>query len=107
MRKRNKRVDVYFTDKEYAAVKTKAERSGLTIGGFIRLSVANKKITPLPDVNTLELIRLMRCAANNVNQTLKKLYGTGVADLPQFRQAFDELRKATKFVTDSYSMGGR
>ncbi len=44
MRKRNCRVEVCFTKDELSVLSKKAKKAGMSIGGFVRRSVADKEI---------------------------------------------------------------
>ena len=44
MRKRNCRVEVCFTKDELTVLSKNAKKAGLSIGGFVRHSVADKEI---------------------------------------------------------------
>ena len=50
MRKRNCRVEVCFTKDELTVLSKKAKKAGLSIGGFVRRSVADKEIKEAPPV---------------------------------------------------------
>ena len=105
MRKRNCRVEVCFTKDELSALSKKAKKAGMSIGGFIRHSVANKEVKEAPPADVPYLIRAMRQAGYNLDQTLKRFNSTNVPDMPQFRKGLEELRRATKLVSDAYTSG--
>ena len=97
MRKRNCRVEVCFTKDELTVLSKKAKKAGLSIGGFVRRSVADKEIKEAP------LLRAMRQAGYNLDQTLKRFNTTNVPDMPQFRKDLEGIRAATKMVSDAYT----
>lgn len=105
MRKRNCRVEVCFTKDELSALSKKAKKAGMSIGAFIRHSVANKEVKEAPSADVPYLIRAMRQAGYNLDQTLKRFNSTNVPDMPQFRKGLEELRTATKLVSDAYTSG--
>lgn len=72
MRKRNCRVEVCFTKDELSALSKKAKKAGMSIGAFIRHSVANKEVKEAPPADVPYLIRAMRQAGYNLDQTLKR-----------------------------------
>ena len=76
MRKRNCRVEVCFTKDELSALSKKAKKAGMSIGGFIRHSVANKEVKEAPPADVPYLIRAMRQAGYNLDQTLKRFNST-------------------------------
>lgn len=105
MRKRNCRVEVCFTKDELSALSKKAKKAGMSIGAFIRHSVVNKEVKEAPPADVPYLIRAMRQAGYNLDQTLKRFNSTNVPDMPQFRKGLEELRTATKLVSDAYTSG--
>ena len=101
MRKRNCRVEVCFTKDELSS--KKAKKAGMSIGGFVRRSVADKEIKEAPPADIPMLLRAMRQAGYNLDQTLKRFNTTNVPDMPQFRKGLEEIRAATKMVSDAYT----
>ena len=81
----------------------KAKKCGMSIGGFIRHSVADKQVKEAPPADVPMLLRAMRQAGYNLDQTLKRFNTTGVPDMPQFRKGLEEIRAATKLVNDAYT----
>ena len=92
MRKRNCRVEVCFTKDELSVLSKKAKKAGLSIGGFVRRSVADKEIKEAPPADIPMLLRAMRQAGYNLDQTLKRFNTTNVPDMPQFRKGLEEIR---------------
>ena len=103
MRKRNCRVEVCFTKDELSLLSKKAKKAGMSIGGFVRHSVADKEIREAPTADIPMLLRAMRQAGYNLDQTLKRFNTTNVPDMPQFRKGLEEIRAATKMVSDAYT----
>ena len=103
MRKRNCRVEVCFTKDELSVLSKKAKKAGLSIGGFVRHSVADKEIKEAPPADIPLLLRAMRQAGYNLDQTLKRFNTTNVPDMPQFRKEWEGIRAATKMVSDAYT----
>ena len=101
MRKRNCREEGCFTKDELSS--KKAKKAGMSIGGFVRRSVADKEIKEAPPADIPLLLRAMRQAGYNLDQTLKRLNSTNVPDMPQFRKGLEEIRAATKMVSDAYT----
>ena len=96
-------MEVCFTKDELSALTKKAKKSGMSIGGFIRHCVANKEVKEAPPADIPMLIRAMRQAGYNLDQTLKKFNTTNVPDMPQFRKGLEEIKAATKLVADAYT----
>lgn len=93
MRKRNCRVEVCFTKDELSVLSKKAKKAGLSIGGFVRRSVADKEIKEAPPADIPVLLRAMRQAGYNLDQTLKRFNTTNVPDMPQFRKDWRNLER--------------
>ncbi len=86
-----------------SALAKKAKKCGMSIGGFIRHSVADKQVKEAPHADVPMLLRAMRQAGYNLDQTLKRFNATNVPDMPQFRKGLEEIRAATKMVSDAYT----
>ncbi len=86
-----------------SALAKKAKKCGMSIGGFIRHSVADKQVKEAPPADVPMLLRAMRQAGYNLDQTLKRFNATNVPDMPQFRKGLEEIRAATKLVGDAYT----
>ena len=80
-----------------------SKKAGLSIGGFVRRSVADKEIKEAPPADIPLLLRAMRQAGYNPDQTLKRFNTTNVPDMPQFRKDLEGIRAATKMVSDAYT----
>ena len=86
-----------------SALAKKAKKCGMSIGGFIRHSVADKQVKEAPPADVPMLLRAMRQAGYNLDQTLKRFNATNVPDMPQFRKGLEEIRAAIKLVSDAYT----
>ena len=94
---------IRFTKAELDMLNKKAKKAGLSIGGFVRRSVADKEIKEAPPADIPLLLRAMRQAGYNLDQTLKRFNTTNVPDMPQFRKDLEGIRAATKMVSDAYT----
>ena len=81
----------------------KAKKAGLSIGGFVRRSVADKEIKEAPPADIPMLLRAQRRAGCSLDQALKRFNTTNVPDMPQFRKDLEGIRAATKMVSDAYT----
>ena len=95
-------MEVCFTKDELTVLSKKEKKAGLSIGGFVRRSVADKEIKEAPPADIPMLLRAMRQAGYNLDQTLKR-FNTTVPDMPQFRKDLEGIRAATKMVSDAYT----
>ena len=103
-RKRPVRLGVYFTEEEYAALRDKASKAGLSMGDFIRRCIAGKEVKQAPSADIPILIRDIRRAGYNANQLLKIAYSTHLVDAPQMRKTLVQLHLAADAVLKAYTM---
>ena len=103
LRKRNCREEECYSRDKLTEHSKKAKKAGLSICGFVRHSVAAKEIKEAPPADIPLLLRAMRQAGYNLDQTLKRFNSTNVPDMPQFRKGLEEIRAATKMVSDAYT----
>ena len=102
-RKRSVRLGVYFTQEEYAALREKSKSARLTMGEFIRRSIAGKEVKQAPSADIPVLIRDIRRAGNNVNQLLKIANSTHLLDAPQMRKVLAKTYLAADAVVRAYT----
>ena len=91
MRKRNHRVEVYFTDDEYDSLCKMVKKSGLTREAFVRGCLAGKNIYEAPPVEYFEIIRQLRTVGNNIDRILVIAHTKNILDVPSFKKSLDEL----------------
>ena len=103
MRKRNCRVEIYFTKDELETLTKKVRKTSLSREGFCRQVLNAAEVKEAPPADVPALLRAMRQAGYNLDQTLKKFNATSVPDMPQFRKGLEEIRAATKLVSDAYT----
>ena len=70
MRTRNKRIVFYLNDEELAALTDKVQKSKFPREKFIRITLANKRITEMPPVDYRHLVFEMRRAGQNLHRLL-------------------------------------
>ena len=70
MRKRNNRIVFYLNDEELAALTDKVQKSKFPREKFIRITLANKRITEMPPVDYGRLVFEMRRAGQNLHRLL-------------------------------------
>ena len=71
--------------------------------GYCRAVLNGSTVKEAPPADIPALLRAMRQAGYNLDQTLKKFNATSVPDMPQFRKGLEEIRAATKLVSDAYT----
>ena len=91
MRTRNRRVEIYFTDEELSALKSKVEASGQTRESFCREVLLNGVVKPLPPIDFHELVLQFRHIGNNINQVIATAHSQGFIDSLRLREQLDQL----------------
>ena len=86
MRKRNERIDVYFSEAELNVVKQKAKEAGLNCSELIRRAVLNKEVKQAPPADIPIMIRDIRRLGYNIDRLLKIADSTHLIDAPQMRK---------------------
>lgn len=102
-RKRPVRLGVYFTEAEYAVLREKSKKAGLSMGDFIRRCVADKEVKQAPSTDIPILIRDIRRVGYNVDQLLKIANSTHLLDAPQMRKVLVQTYLAADAVLKAYT----
>ena len=71
MRKRTKRIEVYFSEEEYRHFRKNVYLSGYTASEYIRALVAGQHLKARPVEETAALRRQLAAIGNNLNQIAK------------------------------------
>ena len=103
MARRNCRFEVRLTKDEYYELTKKARKAGLTTGAFVRLAVADQKVTEAPPADVPLLIREVRRVGYNIDQILKIANAKGMLDVPRLRSALEENRAVEKMIASAYT----
>ena len=103
-RKRTRRLGVYFTESELEALREKAAEARLSMGEFIRKSVADKEIKPSPPADIQRLTREIHRIGNNLNQLLRNFNSGNPMDLPLMLTVLEQTRQAADAVVRAYTM---
>ena len=91
MRKRNCRVEIYFTKDELESLTKKVRKSGLSRESFCRHLLNGAEIKEAPSADVPMLINEVRRVGYNI-------------DVPKLREALTENRKVEKMITAAYTM---
>ena len=103
--KRTLEMKIRFTKAELDALNKKAKKAQMSREGYCRAVLNGSTVKEAPPIEVPLLLRAMRQAGYNLDQTLKRFNTTNVPDMPKFRKGLEELRAATKLVTDAYTSG--
>lgn len=104
MRKRNCRVEIYFTKGELDALTKKVRKSGLSREGYCRRVLNESEVKSAPPADVPMLIREVRRVGHNIDQILKIANAQGLLDVPKLRAALDDNRTVEKLIVESYAM---
>lgn len=103
MRKRNCRIEIYFTKDELDALMTKVQKTNLSREGFCRQVLNAAEVREAPSADVKELLRLMRRIGGNINQLLHRANTVGFVDTVQLRKDLAELRQARQAIMLAYT----
>lgn len=104
MRKRNCRVDVYFTKNELTELTRKARKAGMSVGGFIRNVVSDAEVKEAPPADIFMLIREVRQVGSSLDRLLRVAEAQGLTDETALRSALEENRALEKLIVSSYTV---
>ena len=104
MRRRNCRVEIYFTKEELEALTKKYRKAGLSREGYCRRVLNDSVIKEAPPADLHILIMEVRRVGANIDQILKKANGLGFIDLPMLRRELANLAEVERTIIDAYSM---
>lgn len=104
MRKRNCRVEIYFTKDELESLTKKVRKSGLSRESFCRHLLNGVEIKEAPTADVPMLINEVRRVGYNIDQILRMANSRGMLDVPKLREALRENRKVEKMITAAYTM---
>lgn len=102
MRKRNCRVEIYFTKTELEALTKKVRKAGLSREGFSRAVLNGVEVKEAPSADTLLLLRELKRVGYNLDQLLKRANAIGLMDVPQMRKVLENVDTAAKTVISAY-----
>ncbi len=103
MRKRNCRVEIYFTKGELDVLTKKVRTAGLSREGYCRRILNGAVVKENPPADVPMLIREVRRVGYNIDQLLKLANAKGLLDVPRLRKALDENRAVEKLITETYT----
>ena len=103
MRKRNCRVEIYFTKNELETLTEKVRKAGLSREQFCRCVLDGAEVKEAPSADVPILIREMRRVGYNIEQLLRIANTRGLLDVPQLRKALEQNREVEKLIIDSYT----
>ena len=103
MRKRNCRIEIYFTKNELEALAKKVHRSGLSRESYCRRILNSSTVKENPPADVPALIREVRRVGYNIDQILTLANAKGLLDVPRLRKALEDNRAVEKLIVDTYT----
>lgn len=94
--KRTKRLTMRYTDTEYAAISSRAERAGMTLSEYVRDMALSGKVEVHENRHDFQTMDQLRRIGINLNQLTKVANATG--DIPPSLQTLTS--KLTAFLDD-------
>ena len=99
LRKRNHRVEIYFTDDELARLTERVRKSGLPREKYCREVLNGAEVREAP------LIREVRRVGSNLDQILLRANAIGLLDVPELRRTVDEINTVNRLISNTYKTG--
>ena len=103
MRKRNRRVEIYFTEDELSSLMQKVRQSGLSREAFCRAALQGVKIKEAPPADYYKLIMEVRKVGTNINQILHKANTLGFLDVPMIKKALKDNHTTEDMLWDTFT----
>lgn len=103
MRKRNCRVEIYFTKTELEVLTKKVRKAGLSREGYCRRILNGAEVKEAPPADVPQLIWELRRTGNNIDQLLKIARAKDWLIVKDLEKALADNRAAEKVVVDTYT----
>jgi len=82
---RNHKITVRLDDKEFALLKSKVQKAGLSQEGYLRTIIKGYSPREKPDDRFYVVMRQLAGLGNNCHQLLKKANALGFIDVPMLK----------------------
>ena len=105
LRKRNHRVEIYFTDDELARLTERVRKSGLPREKYCREVLNGAEVREAPPADVPALIREVRRVGSNLDQILLRAHAIGLLDVPELRRTVDEINTVNRLISNTYKTG--
>ena len=107
-RKKTERpIQIHFrvTQSEYDVIKSKVEKSGLSMSEFARKTFLDKKIVSAPPADFPALIREVKRIGGNLNQLVRKLNTLGISHSLELEKCENEIRETERMLYRTFRPG--
>jgi len=101
MRRRNRRVSVYFDEEELARFRQLAEKSGLSHQAYIRQLIKGVIPNDRPPPDYFAMMRELHSIGNNLNQIARHAHATGIVDSERFDRNIVKLDEVIDRITEA------
>lgn len=102
MRKRNKGILLWLSEKEMEKVKRQSEKSGLSVQEFLRKLLNGSKVCEAPPVDFISLIQSTRQVESNSEKLLIGMNSTQTVEVQKLREYLEEWRNLQDVMWDAY-----
>lgn len=100
MRKRNCRIEIYFTRSELETLTRKVRKSGLSREGYCRRVLNDSEVRQAPSADIPVLIRELRQIELSLDQLLKS---RGLPDQTGVSRTMEELHRVERMIAQAYA----
>lgn len=101
MRKRNRHVSVWLTDKELEHLKEQARQVGMGVDPFIRNLIEGVELRPRPPETYAALLRELAAIGNNMNQIAHNANARKAVTNAEIREAAELVQQTWRLVKET------
>lgn len=101
MQKRRKEVMVWLSEEEYVGLKSKVEKTGLSMQSYLRHLISSVQPKEKPSADFFETLKILRQISNNLNQIAVKAHSIGFVDAPEYKRNVEWLRTAISDLVEA------
>lgn len=105
MRRRNCRVEIYFTKDELETLTKKYKKTGMSRETYCRNILSGAEIKEAPPIEYYDLIREVRKVGTTLNQLAAKANSLGFIDSLALKDALERNHKTEAMLWDTFRNG--
>ena len=101
MRTRDKKINIYLSEKEYEHLTKETKKAGLTISAFIRSRIAYINIKPIPPEQLGAILSELSAIGNNINQLARLANSTksvSQSDIAEVKTLLFQIMQRVKLI---------
>ena len=92
---------VWLTEEEYATLKSKVEKTGLSMQSYLRHLISSVQPKEKPSADFFETLKILRQISNNLNQIAARAHSIGLIDAPEYKWNVEWLRTVISSLVEA------